>query len=83
MNTLASYYIGNDFTVVGWLPVPPYVQYTNVHPDALTFYYDYQSFDKNTDNVLARWSPGTNDLLKLEMNIEGVGGSIYKIYSNG
>ncbi|HEX5152128.1 MAG TPA: hypothetical protein VFW07_11825 [Parafilimonas sp.] len=73
MSTLASYYIGNDFTVVGWLPVPPYVQYTTVHADPFTFYYNYQPFEKNTDNVLARWSPGTNDLLKLEMDIEGVG----------
>jgi hypothetical protein len=78
MNTLASYYINNDFTVVGWSPVPPYAPLTTVHADALTFYYDYQPFNKNTDNVLARWSPGTNDLLKLEMNIEGVAGVFTK-----
>ena len=78
MSTLASYYLGNDFTVVGWLPFPPYVQYTTVHADPFTFYYNYQPFEKNTDNVLARWSPGTNDLLKLEMDIEGVAGIFTK-----
>jgi len=78
MNTLASYYVHNDFVVVGWLMVPPYVQYTNVQADPLTFYYDYQTFDKNTDNVLARWSPGTNDLLKLELEIAGVLGVFTK-----
>jgi hypothetical protein len=83
MSTLASYYIGNDFTVVGWLPFPPYVQYTTVHADPFTFYYNYQPFEKNTDNVLARWSPGTNDLLKLEMDIEGVAWYIHQVYTDG
>lgn len=78
MNTLSSYYINNDFVVVGWLMGPPYVQYTNVQADAATFYYSYQPFEKNTDNVLARWSPGTNDLLKIEMEVEGVVGVFTK-----
>ncbi|MDB5116904.1 MAG: hypothetical protein JWQ79_2396 [Mucilaginibacter sp.] len=78
MSTLASYYVNNDFVVVGWLMVPPYVQYTNVQADTLTFYYNYQTFDKNTDNVLARWSPGTNDLLKIELEIGGVAGVFTK-----
>ncbi|MEP6748466.1 MAG: hypothetical protein ABJB86_12115, partial [Bacteroidota bacterium] len=78
MNTLASYYIASDFTAVGWLMVPPFVQYTNVIADPVTHYYNYQPFEKNTDNVLARWSPGTNDLLKLEMDIEGVAGVFTK-----
>lgn len=78
MNTLSSYYINNDFVIVGWLIVPPYVQYTTVVADPLSYYYNYQAFDKNTDNVLARWSPGTNDLLKLELEIEGVVGVFTK-----
>ncbi|MEO6851915.1 MAG: hypothetical protein ABI203_00540 [Mucilaginibacter sp.] len=78
MNTLASYYINNDFVAVGWLAVPPYVQYTTVSADPLSFYYNYQPFDKNTDNILARWSPGTNDLLKLDLEIEGVAGAFTK-----
>jgi hypothetical protein len=78
MSTLASYYINNDFIAVGWLMIPPYVQYTNVQANPITFYYDYQTFDKNTDNVLARWSPGTNDLLKIEMEIGGVTGLFTK-----
>ncbi|MGN6530334.1 MAG: hypothetical protein ACTHK0_01095 [Ginsengibacter sp.] len=78
MNTSGSYYVHNTFVVVGWLMVPPYVQYTNVAADLLTDYYNYQDFDKNTDNVLARWSPQTNDLLKLELEIEGVFGVFTK-----
>ena len=73
-STSASYYIGNDFVVMGFLPVSPYVQYTNVQADPVSFYYNYQTFDKNTDNVLARWSPGTNDLLKIDLEIEGQSG---------
>jgi len=77
LNTLASYYVNNDFVAVGWLMVPPYVQYTTVSADA-NFYYDYQTFDKNTDNVLARFSPGTNDLLRIDLEIEGVTGTFTK-----
>lgn len=78
MATLASYYIGNDFTAVGWLMVPPYVQYTTVSANPFTHYYPYQPYDKNTDNVLARWSPGTNDLLRLDMDIQGIPGVFTK-----
>lgn len=78
MSTSASYYVTDSFVVVGWLMVPPYVQYTTVSPDLITHYYNYQDFDKNTDNVLARWSPQTNDLLKLELEIEGVFGVFTK-----
>jgi len=77
MSTMASYYVNNDFVVVGWLMVPPYVQYTTVSADA-GFYYNYQDFDKNTDNVLARFSPGTNDLLRIDLEIEGVAGTFTK-----
>ena len=77
LSTLASYYVNNDFVAVGWLNVPPYVQYTTVSADS-NFYYDYQTFDKNTDNVLARFSPGTNDLLQIDLEIEGVAGTFTK-----
>src|SRR6202007_1079188 len=76
-STLASYYVNNDFVVVGWLAVPPYVQYTTVSADA-NFYYDYQAFEKNTDNVLARFSPGTNSLLRIDLEIEGIAGTFTK-----
>ena len=51
MNTLASYYISNDFTVVGWLPVPPYVQY-KCSRRSFDILLRLPTFDKNTDNVL-------------------------------
>jgi hypothetical protein len=56
---------------------PPYVQYTTVSADS-NFYYAYQSFDKNTDNVLARFSPGTNDMLRIDLEIEGLTGAFTK-----
>ncbi len=77
LNTSAVSYVNNNFTVVGWLPGPPYVQYTNVSADA-SFYYNYQTFDKNTDNVLARFSPGTDDLLRIDLDILGVPGVFTK-----
>jgi hypothetical protein len=77
LNTLASYYVNNDFVAVGWLMTPPYVQYTTVSADS-NFYYAYQSFDKNTDNVLARFSPGTNDMLRIDLEIEGLTGAFTK-----
>ncbi|HTQ28403.1 MAG TPA: hypothetical protein VMI35_09755, partial [Puia sp.] len=72
------YYISNDLVLVGFLPGPPFVQYTTVVPDPINHYYDYQTFDKNTDNVLARWSPGTDDLLELSLEIFSVSGSFVK-----
>ena len=77
LNTMGSYYVNNDFVIVGWLTVPPYVKYTTVSADA-SFYYDYQALSDNTDNVLARFSPGTNDLLKIELDILGVPGVFTK-----
>lgn len=74
MNTLATSYVNNDLTLTGWLSSPPYVQYTTIQADPITSYYSYQPFNSNTDNILASWNPGTNDLLKLELDIEGVAG---------
>ena len=72
-----SYYLGNSFTTVGWLPVPPYVQYTTQSPD-INGYYDFLSPDKNTLNVLGRFVPGTNDKLEITMEVEFVPGSFSK-----
>lgn len=72
-----SYYLGNSFTVVGWLPVPPYVQYTTQSPD-INGYYDFLSTDKNTLSVLGRFVPGTNDKLEITMEVEFVPGSFSK-----
>lgn len=67
-----EYYVSESFTAVGWLPVPPYVQYTTQTPD-VNGYFDFLNPDKNTLNVLARFSPGTNDKLEITMEIQGYG----------
>jgi len=78
-NTVTNdvYYINNSFTVVGWLPVPPYVQYTAQTPE-INGYYDFLSVDKNTLNVLARFVPGTNDKLEISMEVEFIPGTFSK-----
>lgn len=77
LNTGEVGYIQNSFVAVGWLTVPPYVQYTTVTA-GLDSYYDYLPFGKNINNVLARWTPGTNDRFKIELEIQGVAGSFVK-----
>ena len=77
LNTLATSYVNNDLLIVGYLPVPPYVQYNTLSVDAQN-YYTFSGFDQNTDSILARFNPGSNNLLKLELEIEGVTGMFTK-----
>lgn len=71
------YYLMDSFTVVGWLPVAPYVQFTTQTPD-INGYYDFLNPEKNTLNILARFTPGTEDKLIIEMEVQGVAGSFIK-----
>jgi hypothetical protein len=76
LTTLASYYLTDSFTVVGYLPHAPWVQYTT---QAITNgYYNFLNPEKNTLNVLARFTPGTEDKLLVELEVEGVIGSFSK-----
>ncbi|MBV6478950.1 MAG: hypothetical protein HGGPFJEG_01707 [Ignavibacteria bacterium] len=78
-NTVTNdiYYLSNSFTAVGWLPIPPYVQYTTQTPD-INGYYNFLNPDKNTLNVLARFTPGTNDKLEVSMEVEFIAGTFEK-----
>jgi len=75
--TNVSSYLSNSFTVVGWLPVAPYVQYTTQTPDAFG-YYNFLTVNQNTLSILARFNPGTNDRLEVSLEIESVFGTFSK-----
>jgi hypothetical protein len=75
--TNVSYYLNDSFTVVGWLPVAPYVQYTTQTPD-VNGYYNFLPVEKNTLSILARFTPGTNDKLEVTMEVESVLGTFSK-----
>lgn len=74
LNTGTVSYPNDTFTVVGFKNTFPFVQYTNQSVDA-NGYYTYLTHDKNTLNVLARFTPGTNDRLLVELEIKNVIGS--------
>jgi hypothetical protein len=78
LNTSAWYYLGNSFTVVGFSPVFPYSPETLQVPDLITHFYDFLTFNQNTLNVLARFVPGTEDKLLVEMEIFSVAGVFVK-----
>ena len=71
-------YASNSFTVVGFLPFAPWVQYTTqeVDPDG---YYPFLAPEKNTLNVLSRFTPGTNDQFLVEMEVDTVAGVFSKV----
>jgi hypothetical protein len=75
--TSASYYLSNSFNVVGWSPVPPYAPITTQTADPSN-YYNFLPFNANTLNVLARFNPGTEDLLKVEMEVFTIAGTFVK-----
>lgn len=70
-------YASNSFTVVGHLPFAPWVQYTTQAVDA-DGYYHFLNPDKNTLNVLARITPGTEDKFLVEMEVDTVAGVFSK-----
>lgn len=72
LNDSSSYYLNNDFKVDGLGGVT-----TTQH--ATGDYYDYLPPEKNTLNILARFRPGTNDLLEVELDIQGVPGTYKKL----
>ncbi|HEY8934795.1 MAG TPA: hypothetical protein VIM65_06220, partial [Cyclobacteriaceae bacterium] len=79
LNTGTSHYATDTFTVVGFLPHAPWVQYTNQIPDPVDHWYNFLNPDQNTLNVLARFTPGTEDKLLVEMEVEGAFGVFSKI----
>jgi len=67
-----SYYLTDALSTVGWSPVPPYSPWFSQAPDA-NHYYNFLPSNQNLLNVLARFNPGTEDKLKVEMEVSGVG----------
>jgi hypothetical protein len=78
LNTMASHYITDTFTAVGYLPHFPWVQFTTQTPDP-SHWYNFLTPDKNTLNVLTRFAPGTEDKLRVDMEVEGVAGTFSKV----
>ena len=72
-----SYYLSNALSTVGWSPIPPYAPWTTQSPDAMG-YYNYLPVNKNILNVLARFNPGTEDKLHVEIEVEGILGTFGK-----
>jgi len=75
--TLASHYATDSFVVVGYLPFAPWVQFTTQSVDSAG-YYHFLNPEKNTLNVLARFTPGTEDKLLVEMEVDTVSGVFSK-----
>jgi hypothetical protein len=71
LNTGTSYYLNSPLSTVGWSPVPPYSPWFTHNPDP-NYYYDFLPSNENLLNVLARFTPGTEDQLKVEMEVQGV-----------
>ncbi|WP_348797065.1 hypothetical protein [Flavobacterium adhaerens] len=71
-------YANDTFTVVGSLPHAPWVQYTTQTPDA-GGYYPFLDVSKNTLNVLARFTPTTEDRFLIEMEVDTIPGAFSKI----
>jgi hypothetical protein len=77
LNTGTFTYASNSFIVVGYLPYYPWVQYTTQSVDA-GGYYPFLDPAKNTLNVLARFTPGTEDQFLVEMEVDTVPGVFSK-----
>ncbi len=73
LNTGTVSYLNNSFTVVGHLLSAPWVQYTTQQVDSAG-YYPFLAHDENTLNVLARFTPGTNDKLRVEIEVDTIPG---------
>ncbi len=70
-------YATNSFTVVGYLPFAPWVQYTTQAVDG-DGYYHFLDPAKNTLNVLARFTPGTEDKFEISIEVDTVAGNFSK-----
>ncbi|MCX6316755.1 MAG: hypothetical protein NTW29_05665 [Bacteroidetes bacterium] len=78
LTTLASYYLSNALETEGWSNTPPNSPLFTQTPDASN-YYDFLPPNKNVLNVLARFTPGTNDRLLVEMDVLGIPGVFAKV----
>jgi hypothetical protein len=77
LNDGTSYYVNNSLSTVGFSLVPPYSPWFTQVPD-IDYYYDFLPLNQNLLNVLARFTPGTEDQLLVEIEVEGIPGTFGK-----
>ena len=75
LNTGQSYYLNNTLQLLGYDPVNNQIIHPVITPD-VNGYYVYQSYLNNIDSILARFDPGTNDLLEVSLENEAGGSSV-------
>ncbi|WP_299443855.1 hypothetical protein [uncultured Aquimarina sp.] len=61
--TKESYYLNNELTLLGYDPVTGKVTHKKETP--VNNAYEYRKYEDNINSILARFTPGTNDLLKV------------------
>ncbi|MDD5570943.1 MAG: hypothetical protein PHD97_07275 [Bacteroidales bacterium] len=67
----------DSLLLVGWDAITYKVKYTTITPDS-NGYYDYQQFNVNIDNVLARWQTSGDEKWEVKLDILGIYGSAIK-----
>ena len=78
LNDGTFFFSKEPFTVVGFLPYAPWVQYTTQHVDSNGFY-PFLMPDKNTLNVLARFKPPSEDKYLVELVVDTIPGVFSKV----
>lgn len=76
--TGAWYYLNQPLKTVGWSLTPPYSPWYTHHPDGDN-YYDFLPSNENQLNVLARFTPATEDKYKVEIEVKDIPGSFSKV----
>jgi hypothetical protein len=78
LNDGTSYYLNNSLSTVGFSLVPPYSPWYTQVPD-MDHFYNFLPLNQNLLNVLARFTPGTEDQLLVEIEVEGIIGTFGKV----
>ena len=71
LDTGASYYLKNNLVLVGYDTVTGNIIHPVNQPNPIDHYYTYQPYNRNIGSVLARFKPGTNDLLRITIEMPG------------
>lgn len=69
LNTGSEYYLNSPLTLLGYDPTTNQITHPIIYPDA-SQYYIYQDYNNNIGSILARFNPGTNDLLEIILENE-------------
>lgn len=80
LNTGSEYYVNGGLQLLGYDPSTNTILHPIIFPDNnVDNYYTYQPYLKNIDSVLARFQPGTNDLLEITIENQGGGSVTHRI----